>query len=438
MRAQFLIAAALGLAAAAPSFAQPKDAPETLPPKLPAPAEMPTPPQPPASGLNLPTISGLNLPTIFDQNFAPPMAEPRVWFTTDYLLWWVKGQNISQPLITVGSPNDLVPNALGQPNTRVLFGDNTVDYGAQSGFRFTLGGWLNNERTWGLEASGFFLLSRSSGVAFSSDANGNPALGQPVINPNTGEEAYSTSLQGSITGSIWATTSSELSGWEIDGLCNITRGCNGEINFLLGFRQLTLRETLQVSSDITALGGCVLTFDGTAIGNNDHIFTTDRFVASTNFYGPQIGGVVGWSSGRFGFDVVGKLGLGVSQEQLQVSGYTAWIPVSGPVVSNVGGILAQTTNIGNHFHEQFAVLPELNLNFYCDLAPWARLGFGYTFLYLSNALRPGLTIDRTVDPARVPSDQSFGTTAIANRPGVVMQDTGFWAQGLNFTVMLRY
>jgi hypothetical protein len=408
-------------------FAGPDPPPRDGPPDLPEPYAKPGPPPIDAPGLGI-DLTPLPAP----QPFA------RAWFTADYLMWWVKGQSIPQPLITVGSSNDPVPGALGQPNTRVLFGNDQVQLGLFSGLRLGLGGWLDDDHLYGLEASGFFLPRNSHSVAFYSDGSTPAALAQPVIIPGSGEQAYSSSLQHFIAGSIWASTSTAVNGYEINLARCLTRDCNREIDLLVGFRQLTVQETLDVASDIVELQPCGLTFYGIPIQPGDHILTSDRFATSTNFYGPQIGSKISWSCGRFDFDAVGKLGIGVSQELLRVSGDTIWAPVSGPVLSAPGGILTQTTNIGSYFRDRFAVLPEVDLNMHYQIASWASLGFGYTFLYLSNVVRPGLVIDRTVDPARVPSDQAYGTGTTTNRPGVFFRDTGFWAQGLNFNVTFQY
>lgn len=410
-----LLAAACGLAFALPLFAQPAAAPK-----------LPEPIQPPVAQ---PVLDAL----------AQPASGPIVWFTADYLMWWTKSQPFSQPLITLGSSADDVPGALDQPNTTVLFGNERVRYGVQSGLRFGLGAWFTADRVYGIETSFFVLAQRSRGVAFASDGVSDAAYGQPVINPSTGEEAYSTSLQGLISGSIWAKVSTQTTGWEVNVLRNLTRTEVAELNLLFGFRQLSISETLRVESDITQLGDCILSFNGAATELGDHIITRDRFAASTNFYGPQFGTKWDWSAGPFGVNLIAKLGMGVSQQVLRISGDTTWVPANGDPTTTVhGGILAQSTNIGSHSRNRFAVLPELNLNASYEFAPGARFVFGYTFLYLSSALRPGQSVDRTVDPARVPSDQNFGQTPTTDRPGVTLRDAGFWAQGLNFGVSIKY
>src|SRR5205814_810605 len=59
----------------------------------------------------------------------------RAWVDAEYLLWWTKGAPLSTPLVTTGSLTDIPPGALGQPGTRVLFGDHSIGFGALSGLR---------------------------------------------------------------------------------------------------------------------------------------------------------------------------------------------------------------------------------------------------------------------------------------------------------------
>src|SRR5262245_33785998 len=72
----------------------------------------------------------------------------------EYLLWWQRGLRLP-PLVTtspVGTPREQA-GVLGQPGTRILFGNSREDDNPLSGARFTLGYWLNCEHTVGIEAN---------------------------------------------------------------------------------------------------------------------------------------------------------------------------------------------------------------------------------------------------------------------------------------------
>jgi flagellar motor protein MotB len=81
---------------------------------------------------------------------------------------------------------------------------------------------------------------------------------------------------------------------------------------------------------------------------------------------------------------MGKVALGSTIEQLSVNGGTFSSYGSAP-----GAYLAQPTNMGLFSRSQFAVVPELNLNFGVRLNPWTSIVVGYSFLYVSSVARPG-------------------------------------------------
>src|SRR3954462_1458789 len=50
------------------------------------------------------------------------------WVRAEYLLWWSKNGPLHEPLVTLGSSNDAIPGALGQPDTQVIFGNSAINY----------------------------------------------------------------------------------------------------------------------------------------------------------------------------------------------------------------------------------------------------------------------------------------------------------------------
>ena len=55
------------------------------------------------------------------------------WFHTDYLVWWIRPNEVPVPLVTLGTPTN--PGAIGQPGTHVLIGDQDVENGTRQGGR---------------------------------------------------------------------------------------------------------------------------------------------------------------------------------------------------------------------------------------------------------------------------------------------------------------
>ena len=133
------------------------------------------------------------------------------------------------------------------------------------------------------------------------------------------------------------------------------------------------------------------------------------------------------------------MALGDSQELAIINGATTAVVSPGNArTTAVGGVLTQSSNIGRYFRNAFAVVPETSLSLACQLRPWLSAHVGYDYLFWSNVVRPGDTIDRTVNRYVVPSDQNFGLGTGPARPAFNFQSTTYWAQGLTFGLELKY
>jgi hypothetical protein len=169
--------------------------------------------------------------------------------------------------------------------------------------------------------------------------------------------------------------------------------------------------------------------------------TTDLFGTATNVYAPQVGTHVGWALGRFSADLTGKFAMGTGTQAVAVAGSSLLFPPPGPLhsVAALGGILAQPTNMpGQTIHGRFVVVPEVNGRLAYEVFDGLRLWAGYSFLYVSDVVRPGNQIDRTVNPTQVPSDQLFGAFAGPARPALEVHHTSFWAHGVNFGLEVQF
>jgi hypothetical protein len=374
--------------------------------------------------------------------YEPPT---RVWGSAEYLLWWARHGNVP-PLVVTGSAADPFPGALDQPGTRVLVGGQGLDYGAFNGLRLNLGAWVDPERRFGVEAGGFAFEHRALHFSAQGDANGQPFLGTPFINALTGNQnVYFISqnfadpnIAALLTGSVGVASSSNLWSWEVSGAANLLRDCGWSVDLLAGFRQTSLRENLSYVTTVSniAVGGAAL-FELTPVNPPFSVTTFDGFATRNTFNGGQIGTRVDRHWGRFSVDLVGKLALGSMHEAVTIQGQTTTnAPL--PVTQAVGGIFAQTSNIGTFNRDVFAVIPEVGVNLCFQVRPNVTARVGYTFLYISNVARPGDQIDMRINVNRVPIDPSFGTPGGPNRPAFDMRTTGFWAQGLNFGLEFKF
>ena len=100
-----------------------------------------------------------------------------------------------------------------------------------------------------------------------------------------------------------------------------------------------------------------------------------------------------------------------------------------------GGLFAQPTNIGHYTRDVFAVVPEGNVQLGYQLTDRLRATVGYTFFYMSDVVRPGDQIDRTINPALLALPPAAGGPA---RPAFQVRQSDFWAQGIDFGLEFLY
>jgi hypothetical protein len=367
----------------------------------------------------------------------------------------------------------------------VLFGGD-VDEGAHSGARFSGGIWLGSEGRFGIDASYFFLVQRTS--TFNSPG-GLAVLAFPFIDPNTGAEnsflvqgppqtftqpgrlqnsnltacidATTVTTNDPASGQVSATFTSRLQGADINLLWNPAgEDRNGfHLYFLTGYRWLDLHEELTLSSSTAANGTATTLFAGAPAGLTGTFNSTDvrsdDFDMRNQFNGWQFGAHAGREWGRFSFDLTGKVALGVTHEEAIISGtrnvtFNGVTDVGGNPAFNApvsyqqqlqGGIFAQPSNIGKFSREMFAVVPEASVSVGYRITERLRATFGYNFLYWSNVARVENIINRNVTPSAFtpPSFplQACGATPLPSpapitSPAFSFHDSGYIAQGLCF------
>lgn len=369
----------------------------------------------------------------------PPEGEPwqqccrptRFWVDAEFLLWFIRATRLP-PLYTAGSPTDILPGAIGMPGTSVLFGGTNINYDVREGGRFGGGVWLDDDHLFGVEANYLFLGSKSVGYANASSGTPSSAvLARPFIDAVAGTESSSlVAYPGLSAGTVQAAITSRLQGAEVNGLLNLHCGACLRADLLTGFRFLRFQERLGIAEG-EQVSATAPAFAGDTIGVVDHFDTTN------DFYGGNIGvrGSVGW--GRWDLASVAKVALGDVHQLITIAGTTSIAPPGQPATVTPAGLLALPTNSGSFTRNVFAVLPEGDLSVGFWFTKHLRAYIGYSFVYLSNVVRPGDQIDRTVNTTFVPTTLNPGPTSPA-RPAFSLYATDFWAQGINFGLTYRY
>jgi hypothetical protein len=361
---------------------------------------------------------------------------PQIWLQGEYLWWRLKNRSPDFPLVTTGDPaKDPTAGALGSSSTRVLERGADLDHGVFSGLRFTVGGWVDQEKTWGLEASGFLTEQRRNGFAAGSDATGNQSLYVPVFLPDFGGEGKFIIADPTVPfqGSIAVSSATRLWGAEVNAFCPMFICPNFTMDFLFGFRYLSMQDSLGLN----------------ALAPNDPVsdiqsVLSERFATHNDFYGGQIGLRGEYRIGRLSLDMVAKVALGSAFQSVDVSGQTTLtgtgvLPVLGvPPGTYPGAIFAQPTNSGRRSIDKFDTVSQLMVKAGWDLSSRFRVFVGYDFLFWNNVSRAGEQLDRQVNSAQSPLSPNFGKTVIPAVPAAVFTRSEFWAYGGTVGLEFRY
>ncbi|QDT67419.1 hypothetical protein MalM25_03170 [Planctomycetes bacterium MalM25] len=405
-----------------------------------------------------------NAPKGFCGPSCNPASRRGIYGRVEYLLWTFDGMN-TPPLVTTNTQGGAP--ILGVAGTQVVFGGDLLD-GSRDGLRFTIGGWLDNNRDIGLEASWTNFETESDVYGF-SDLAGTSVLGRPFYNtspidPNDNElppadDVQLISFPNAVGGSlsIAARSRFRMAGLLLrTGLCcrEIGGGCDpcncpscqggggllglrkgarpraiSRVDFLVGYRHADLEEELIFNENVTLIGTSTPSAGGTVSVN-------EGFEVDNDFHGIDLGVSYEWLSRRWGLELLSKVALGNTRQRVSIYG-TNTIGANGVQgVTTPGGLLAQTSNLGVYERDQFSILPELSARLSYRVTERFSLSAGYTLVYWANVVRPGDHIDFSVNGG-LASNPLYNTTAYTH-PRFDWDETSFWAHGLNLGAELNY
>ncbi len=414
-----------------------------------------------------------------------------MWYTgADYLLWSVRKGTIpaTASVVPVGlisiditdqvklgqlaPPVSDTPHVIGfapvSITSKSVFGaGNGTNFGDQNGARYTIGFWADSDRTWGLEASAFYL---ERGVDNFAAQTTNPG-GQFTVDTGFTRNLFLLNADGSrsllntfpiilvrqAVSSVAGSSGLNLWGGELNARCvGLRYGCV-DFGGLLGARYLLVRDDLSLFNSTNLFRPDPATFpvvqgEGTeSLSNNIAFNTVDRIRAWNNFVGAQVGADMDARFGSFFVYVRGKVAVGPNFQSADVSSFTSVVNsntilpgVVGattvtvpPTRLTTGGLLSGPNDNGRHNRTKFAVLPELNLKVGYQFTTWLRGYVGYDALYLTNVARAGNlsstgSLNTTVNVAGTTNNVSVAA------PTFRFHDTDFWAQGFNAGFQLQW
>jgi hypothetical protein len=344
------------------------------------------------------------------------------WIRADYMLWWEK-DSFLPPLATTGANT----SEIGAPGTEVLFGGGQVDDNPLDGYRFEVGAWLDPGANVGIMARYFSSGDRELGL--SAGPNDFAVLGVPFSNLLTGaEDVFMLTVPGEREGSLGIGYSGDIKGWELLLRRCASTGCNYRIDYLIGYRNVTIDEGMNLSATTTVLAGSPVGIEGQTVAFNDSIRTENEFS------GVDVGLTGQSSEGCWTLDFLAKIAFGEMRQRTDIQGGTVVNTPGLPTTTLIGGLFSQESNIGTFKSDEFAVIPELNVNVSYAMTPQLDVTFGYTVIYFTDVIHPGHAMDRVIDPGFL----SDSPPTVGNRPAVGNDSREYWLQGLNFGLTGRF
>jgi hypothetical protein len=356
------------------------------------------------------------------------LARDRLWVRGEYLMWWGKSASLP-PLATTSTAGTAVDQAgvLGQPGTSILFGGDTVNPGMHSGGRFTLGSWLDPCQSTGVEVTYMFLGNRAA--TFNQSSQDDPILARPLFNMRDAlQDAVIVAYPGQQTGSLDIQSANELDSVEVLVRHVVFQRCDRQMDFLAGYRYGRFAEDLAIDHSTTYVTRVQDIPLGTVIA------VSDRFAASNEFHGAELGVVTKARYCNWSLELLTKLALGNTRSRVSVNGSTVVTERNQAPATYTSGMLALPTNAGNYERDGFSVIPELGVTVGYNVTCRLKATVGYTFLYWSQVVRPGDQVDTNVNPTQFPPRQLVGVPA----PQFGLATTDFWAQGLNIGLDYRF
>jgi hypothetical protein len=367
-------------------------------------------------------------------------ATDRFYVQPELLLWWTRSAQI--PVLATTSTATQTNAALrqgfgflGDPFTRNLIGPGSLGDTFRPGFRIRAGAWADDCGTVGIDGS-FFFLGRRSGATTISSAQ-TPVITRPFFAPNpevAGEFGEAVALPGSSVGTLSVANHSSLWGMDANLRRALCRQCDFRAEVFAGYRFLSLNEGLGITESIVAVPGNPFQAPGTLS------LVQDNFETRNRFNGGQLGAVAERQWGRFSVALRTSVALGVTHQELDITGAQLVMPPGQPATTFTGGLLAAGPNLGRFSRDRFGVVPEVGINFGYWLTPYLKAYAGYNFLYWSNVIRPGDQIDRVVDLTFVPNTPMMNPPTFSGqfRPQPLFRQTDFWAQGIQFGLETRW
>ena len=351
------------------------------------------------------------------------------WGSLDYLLGTIRGENLP-PLVTTSPANTprTAAGVLGQSGTSVLFGGHSTNDRERSGVRGNGGYWFDSDKGLGVEAG--FLILGGARDSFSSSSNGSQILARPFINTTNGNQASALiGFPGLSSGSIGVSNvDHRFYNGTLDLRSNVYTKSWMRVDSLLGYRYLQYEDRLDIQQSLQPSTGPV------AAGTTIH--SADQFRSRNAFNGVEVGVRAELLYENLSLELLAKVAGGYLMRKEDISGSQVVTAPGASPVANAGGLLALSSNIGEHNSHTWTAVPELGATVGYQVNSNLRLRVGYTFLVVPNVSRASDQIDIGINPALIPP--ATATTGSASRPTVLNRNSDLLLNALSVGMEVSY
>lgn len=358
---------------------------------------------------------------------------PCIFGSVEYLRWFLSRRNIPV-LLTQGDPTDPVPGGLRQPGTLILLDQEIRGHDSINGARVSGGIWL--APTIALQGSFFGVYDPTIARVFSADASSNSlVLARPFFNVNTQQEdSLPLSFPNFLSGNIVFSWVRHFYGGEANVAWNVSYDELTSFRFttLVGARYINLDEKLRIQSTATTVPAVDI-FTGQNLGSTATV-TNEEFSTYNRFYGGQVGGQLEYSVGPARLELIGKLAFGATQETVKIKGSRQLNLFDATSIGSNSGVLAGPGNIGTHHRSEYCAVPEVDFNVNVDFNENVTLKIGYSFLYMSQVVRPRDILSPNVNIQPIGANFIVGPS----EPAFSFKSSSFWANGLNAGIEVRF
>lgn len=370
--------------------------------------------------------------------------EGRLWVRGEFLLTWMRGAR--SPALVTSSPSGTSQAQAGvvtATGTQILYGDERINTGVASGFQLRVGGWFDRCQTIGLEGGLLYRGGQSQNEIFGSDSGG--IVSRPYFNAATGQaDAQLVSFPGVLDGSVSVNADlGRLLGLDLSArirLCCFgdrdpcqdgnarTPNSYSRLDLLVGYRHYDFSDRIRIDENLTPTSG--LFVDGT------NIRVQDYFAADNRFDGASLALDYEWSQRKWFVNGLVRVSVGNSSRRVQIDGHTTTSVPGDTTITQVGGLLAQTSNIGSYGQSPIVVIPELELKVGYWITPRFRVFGGYNVMIWPQVARAAEQIDPNVNENLIPG--STGAVTGTLRPSYNDVTSTLWVQGFTFGAEFRW